>query len=103
MKRPHANRKEHLPEVVDAKTKRRLKAEREKDKSIFFGFGMFGMVGWSVAIPTVIFTLIGRWLDVEQVGNENISWTLTGLFIGLIIGAVIAWKWVNTEGRHPEE
>lgn len=102
MKQPHANRKEHLPEVVDEKIKRRLKAEREKDKSIFFGFGMFGMVGWSVAIPTVIFTLIGRWLDMVRVGRENISWTLTGLFIGLIVGSIIAWRWVNKEGRTEE-
>ena len=102
MKQPHANRKEQLPEVVDEKIKRRLKAEKEKDKSIFFGFGMFGMVGWSVAIPTVIFTLIGRWLDMVRVGRENISWTLTGLFVGLIVGGIIAWRWVNKEGRTEE-
>lgn len=102
MKHPHANKKEYLPEVVEEKTKRRLKAEKEKDKSIFFGFGMFGMVGWSVAIPTVICTLIGRWLDAERIGKENISWTLTGLFTGLIVGGIIAWRWVNKEGRAEE-
>ena len=102
MKQPHANRKEQLPEVVDEKIKRRLKAEREKDKSIFFGFGMFGMVGWSVAVPTVIFTLVGRWLDMVRVGRENISWTLTGLFTGLIVGGIIAWRWVSKEGRTEE-
>lgn len=103
MKHPPPNKKEYLPKVVDEKSKRKLKAEQQKDKSIFFGFGTFGVVGWSVAVPTVIFTFIGRWLDTLQFGSEKVSWTLTGLFVGLIAGSVIAWRWVNKEGRHPEE
>ena len=34
--------------------KRKLDALNEKDGGIWFGLGIFGMVGWSVAVPTLM-------------------------------------------------
>lgn len=102
MTKPVHSEKEPLPEVVDQKTRRRIKAQRDKDKSLLFGFGMFGIVGWSIAIPTVIGTVLGHWLDSRHIAEGRISWTLSGLFLGLIVGALIAWHWVSREGG-PQE
>jgi ATP synthase protein I len=87
-------------EQVGEKEKRKVRARRYKDRSIWFGLGMFGIVGWSVAIPTLIGLAIGIWVD----GNvpSRFSWTLMGLMIGLLVGCMNAWYWLNTEG-HPDE
>lgn len=59
------------------------------------GLGMFGMVGWSVAVPTLLGVALGIWLD--KTFPQSFSWTLTGLILGLIAGCVIAWNWVIKE------
>ena len=58
---------------------------------------MFGMVGWSVAVPTLMGIAIGCWLDAKFGGH--ISWCLTFLFVGIVIGVAIAWNWLKKEGQ----
>ena len=85
-------------EHIGRKAERKLKARGEADRGVWFGLGMFGLVGWSVAVPTVLGTLLGVWLDARL--GDDISWTLTFLFIGLAIGCLLAWHWVKKESRH---
>jgi ATP synthase protein I len=82
---------------VGAKEARKMKARRERHKNIWYGLGMFGIVGWSVAIPTIIGVALGLWLDARHPGG--VSWTLTGLFAGVIVGCLNAWYWVKRESR----
>jgi ATP synthase protein I len=91
-RKPH---KEHLPGIVAKKCRRKERAGQAKKRPIFFGFGMFGMVGWTVALPAVLGTLLGRWLDGRHLLDGRISWTLTGLGAGLFAGIIAAWRWVN--------
>jgi hypothetical protein len=58
---------------------------------------MFGLVGWSVAIPTVAGALFGVWLD--HLWPSRISWTLTCLFVGLLWGCRQAWFWIEKESQ----
>lgn len=90
---------EELPGIVEEKCRRRQKAEKEGERPIFFGLGMFGVVGWTVAVPTVLGVFLGRWLDAGKAEGSTVSWTLTCMFIGLILGAIGAWHWLNREGR----
>ena len=76
--------------------KRKLKA-RDESKNVWFGLGMFGMVGWSVAIPAVAGALIGVWLDKNH--PVAFSWTVSLLLAGLVIGCMIAWYWVRSEDK----
>ncbi|MGB4086817.1 AtpZ/AtpI family protein [Methanothrix sp.] len=80
---------------VGSKEERMLRARRERRSGVWFGLGMMGMVGWSVAIPTLIGVGIGIWLDLSYPGK--ISWTLTFLSIGLAAGCANAWYWVKKE------
>lgn len=98
MKKPSQDAQRELPEVIEEKAQRKLRAQREGRKPIYFGLGMIGLVGWSVAVPSVIGVLLGRWLDAHRTGPGKISWTLTCFFAGLIIGSVVAWQWVSKEG-----
>ncbi len=38
---------------------------RDGDSSFWQSVGMMGTIGWSVAVPTVLGVLLGRWLDHE--------------------------------------
>ena len=69
---------------------------REQDRSIWYGLGMFGLVGWSIAIPTVIGIGVGVWMD--RTWDHKVSCTLMCLFVGVVIGCSIAWYWVKREG-----
>ncbi len=90
-----------LPHTVGRKASRRIKARRTRDEGVWFGLGMFGMVGWTIAVTTVIGITLGIWIDRNWPGPY--SWTLTLLFIGLIIGCINAWYWVSKESRLDEE
>jgi len=89
--------REQLPEDVGRKAARKLKARQEKHREVWFGLGMFGLVGWSVAIPTLIGVAIGVWIDATW--PSRFSWTLMLLVAGLAIGCLNAWHWVRRESR----
>ena len=82
---------------VGTKTVRKLKAQRHITRTVWFGLGMMGLIGWSIAIPTLLGAALGLWLDKHYPGPH--SWTLTLLFIGLFIGCVNAWHWVTKEDK----
>ena len=86
-----------LARQVGTKAARKLKAQRHSERTIWFGLGMMGLIGWSVVVPTLLGAALGIWLDRAYPGRQ--SWTLTLLFLGLIIGCVNAWHWVAKEGR----
>ena len=95
---PRSERVEkELERQIEAKEARKLKARRESRRSVWFGLGMFGMLGWSVAIPTLLGIAFGCWLD--RLFPSRISWCLTFLFVGVVVGLSIAWNWVKQEGR----
>ena len=81
---------------VGQKEKRKLKALHNKN-SVWFGLGMMGMVGWSVAVPTLLGAALGLWLDKTY--PQSFSWTLSLLVVGLITGSVIAGYWVANEDK----
>ncbi len=91
------NEDDNFSRRIAEKEKRKLKALREKNGSVWFGLGMFGMVGWSVAVPALLGALLGMWLDKHY--PETFSWTLTFLIIGLLTGSIIAWYWVTKENK----
>jgi ATP synthase protein I len=83
--------------AIDSKTARKLRAQRRGDRSLWFGFGMFGLIGWSVAIPTLLGAGAGMWIDRHYPGVH--SWTLALLVAGLVLGCAQAWHWVAREDR----
>lgn len=85
-------------EAVGRKEERHLAARRARDRGVWFGLGMFGLVGWSVAIPTLLFLALGVGLDKRYPGRP--SWTVTLLLVGVVIGCLNAWFWVKRESRH---
>ena len=92
--------KNKLRNTIESKEKRKIRA-RSTHKELWFGLGMFGLVGWSVVVPTLLGLAIGIWLDGRL--STNISWTLTLFFAGLIMGCVNVWYWMNREGNQQKD
>ena len=93
-----ADRSESTPETffqkeISRKAARKLK--RRQDRGIMFWLGMFGLVGWSVAVPTLGGIVLGNWLDAHW--PASFSWTLTLLFTGVLLGCLNAWYWIKQE------
>ncbi len=80
---------------VETRESRKLRAREEGTRSAWFGLGMFGMVGWSVAGPTVLGVLLGMWIDRRW--PSPYSFTLMFLLAGLALGCFSAWRWVSRE------
>ncbi len=89
------NQGENLARQAGSKADRKIKARRNPAPGVWFGLGMMGLVGWSVAIPTLLGAALGMWLDAHHPGRH--SWTLALLVAGLAIGCFNAWHWVVTE------
>ena len=78
--------------AIGAKATRKLKA-RKSTPGVWFGLGMMGIVGWAVAIPTLVFIAIGLWID--RTWPTKYSWALMFLVAGVIVGCINAAYWVR--------
>ena len=85
---------------VGAKAARKLEA-RESTQGVWFGLGMMGLIGWSVAVPTLLGAALGIWLDKHHPGKH--AWTLALLVAGLVIGCLNSWHWVAKEDKAMRE
>ncbi|SDW03855.1 AtpZ/AtpI family protein [Aequorivita viscosa] len=90
------NTNNSFEKVVGDKEERKLQAQREK-KSVWAGLGLFGMIGWSIVVPTILGAALGMWLDKHY--KNDFSWTLSLLVAGLMLGCLIAWNWVQKENN----
>ena len=91
------NNRNKFVEKIGTNEVRKVKARRKKDQGIWLGLGMIGTIGWSIAVPTLIGVGLGIWIDKRWPGR--ISWTLTFLLVGLMLGCINAYYWVRKEIR----
>lgn len=92
-----SRKEQEFSERIGQKAARKRRARRTGDERVWFGLGLFGLVGWSVAVPTLLGLALGIWIDTRWPGQ--ISWTLTLMMAGLILGCLNAWFWVEQERR----
>lgn len=84
-------------DAIARRARRMQEARKRRRKSAWHGLGMFGMVGWAVAVATLGGTALGAWIDRRWPGD--VSWTLVLLLAGAALGSLNAWYWVQREGR----
>ncbi len=83
--------------MVGGKEQRKLKSRASGKQSPWFGLGMFGLVGWSVVLPMLLGIFVGAWIDERW--PSQVSWRLTLMFVGLALGCVNAWMWIQKEAK----
>lgn len=98
---PHSTGRTDFSLQVGEIAKRKLKAQRHATQTVWSGLGMMGMVGWSVAVPTLLGAALGIWIDKHYPGDH--SWTLALLALGLVLGCFNAWHWISKEDREIRE
>jgi len=89
------NPKSEFSRLVRGQETRKLLSQKRTVQGIWFGLGMMGLVGWSVAVPTLVGAALGIWIDKYYPGSH--SWTLALLVAGLCIGCANAWHWIAKE------
>jgi ATP synthase protein I len=62
---------------------------------------MFGLVGWSVAVPALIGVAVGLWIDARW--PSRFSWTLMLLVLGMALGCLNAWNWISRESQEEDQ
>lgn len=92
-----ANTPRKMTTEVGAKAVRKLRARRHPAQKVWFGLGMMGLIGWSVAVPTLLGAGLGIYIDTYHLSER--SWTLAFLVLGLAIGCFNAWHWVSKEEK----
>jgi ATP synthase protein I len=93
--REDASSAARLRREVGAQEQRKLRARSRQRDGLWFGFASFGLIGWSVAVPTLIGVALGVWLDHRY--PARFSWTLMLLGVGIAVGCLNAWHWVSRE------
>lgn len=83
-------------EEIVRKARQKQDAQQHPQRSALYGLGMFGLVGWAVAVPVVLGVALGLWIDGQV--QSRVSWTLTLLLAGAVLGCLNAWYWVQREG-----
>jgi ATP synthase protein I len=79
-----------LPGIIQRQAARKAKSRQDKRRHLWFGFSVFGVIGWSVAIPCLLGAALGLWLDDHYPRQQ--PWTLALLLAGLCLGCVNAWN-----------
>lgn len=97
---PRKDERRKLVDITKLQVERKLKARSTKRRSAWFGLGMFGLIGWAIATPTLIGVAVGMWID-NSLQSER-SWTLALLIAGLFLGCLNAWLWLSKESRDDE-
>lgn len=86
-----------LEEKVSQIEQRKIEARNLQHRSVWFGLGTFGLVGWSVTIPALLGIALGVWIDTRV--PSRFSWTLMLMVLGVALGCFNAWRWVCRESQ----
>ncbi len=79
-----------------ARQAERMQARRDNPgPSPLRGFGVFGVIGWSIVVPTVGGAFLGLWLD--RIAPQDFSWTIAFILGGVVLGGLIAWAWISKQ------
>lgn len=79
---------ERMIRQVESRQASALRAQSEKG-DVWRSLAILGLVGWSVAVPTLVGAALGAWIDHRW--PSRFSWTLMLLISGLVLGCTNAW------------
>lgn len=82
-----------LHEDLRSDIKKIEKAKKDKSK-IFAQTAFLGTIGLLFILPIVFGGYVGIWLD-NKLKGFSISWTITLIFLGVIIGAINVYFFIK--------
>lgn len=66
---------------------------RDGEPSLARQFAAVGVLGWIIVIPALLGVWLGRWIDGWL--STGVTFTAALLFLGLLLGAWSAWRWMH--------
>lgn len=81
-----------LVEYIDKKERRK---PRVKQENVWYGFGLFGLVGWSLTIPSLVGLSTGIVIDMAY--PSRYLWSMMGLLVGVLVGCFTIYYWIGKE------
>jgi ATP synthase protein I len=84
---------ERLRQQVDRQARRMRQAERDRP-TLLAQTAYIGTLGLLFVLPVVAGAYLGRWLD-SLLAGYSIRWTLSMIFLGVIIGAVNVYLFIR--------
>jgi len=91
-----SRRDNNSADTIRRSAKRLQHARSNPGESPLLGLGVFGIVGWSIAVPTVAGAFLGHWLN--QVAPQKFTWTIALILAGVVVGGFIAGRWLHALG-----
>jgi ATP synthase protein I len=84
---------DRLRRQVDRQARRMRQAERDR-LTLLAQTAYIGILGLLFVLPVVAGAYLGRWLD-SLLAGYSIRWTLSMIFLGVIIGAVNVYLFIR--------
>jgi ATP synthase protein I len=82
-----------LRKSVGKEAERRRTWLREGEPSFGHYLAQIGILGWTIVLPALLGTFLGRWID-RGLGT-GIFWTAPLMMLGLGVGCWTAWRWMH--------
>jgi ATP synthase protein I len=87
------NQYERLRKQVERQARRMKQADRDRP-TLLAQTAFIGTLGLLFVLPVVAGAYLGRWLD-GLVAGYSIRWTLSMIFLGVIIGAINVYLFIR--------
>lgn len=84
---------ERFVDEVKRRRQRHEKHRREGDPSFWSSVGMMGTIGFSIAVPTALGLLLGRWLDGRL--DSGHTFMIFLMLVGLGLGMFTVWRLIR--------
>ena len=84
---------ERLRRQVERQARRMRQAERDRP-TLLAQTAYIGTLGLLFVLPVVAGAYLGRWLD-SLLAGYSIRWTLSMIFLGVIIGAINVYLFIR--------
>lgn len=91
-----ANHESHHGRMADAARQAVRRAREERDNpepSMGQRLGQIGVLGWTIVVPILLFTFLGRWLN--RTFATGIFFSAPMLMTGAALGLWLAWRWMH--------
>jgi len=90
---PPGGDREKLEHQVEKQVQRMERAERERP-TLLAQTAYIGVLGLLFVLPVIGGAYLGRWLD-SLVEGYSMRWTLSLIFVGVVVGAVNVYFFVR--------
>lgn len=85
---------ERLQHAIETQAQRMAKADRDRP-TLLAQTVFLGTLALLFVLPLVAGAYGGHWLDTQQSGYSY-RWTMSGLALGLLVGAVNVWLYIRS-------